>query len=42
LKIDSGRVIGLLRVGRKKLFIRDEAGGVKEIEPVSVLDFYVY
>ena len=42
LKVEGNKVIGLLRVGRKKLFIRDEAGGVKEIEPVCVLDFYVY
>jgi len=32
----------MIRVGRRRLFIWDEAGGIKEIEPVCVLDFYVY
>lgn len=32
----------MIRIGRRRLFIRDEAGGIKEIEPLCVLDFYVY
>jgi len=32
---------GLLRVGEKKLFIRDEGGRIAEITPTCVLDFYV-
>ena len=36
------KIYGMLKVGRKKLFIRDEIGNVKEIEPNCVLDFYVH
>jgi GNAT superfamily N-acetyltransferase len=36
------RVNALLRTGRKRLFIRDEAAAVAEIEPACVLDFYVH
>lgn len=32
----------MLKIGNKKLFIRDEVGNVKEIEPLCVLDFYVH
>ena len=32
----------MIKVGVKKLFIRDEAGTIKEIEPLWVLDFYVH
>ena len=42
LKIHEDRVVGLLKMGRKRLFIRDEVGQVKEIEPLCVLDFYVH
>jgi GNAT superfamily N-acetyltransferase len=35
-------VNGLLRVGEKRLFIRDELGAIKEITPSCVLDFYVH
>ena len=35
-------VNGILRVGEKKLFIRDEVGSIKEITPSCVLDFYVH
>jgi len=42
LKVEANRVIGMIWVGRRWLFIRDEAGGIKEIEPICVLDFYVY
>ena len=34
-------VFGLLKVGKKNLFIRDSAGALKEISPLCVLDFYV-
>ena len=35
-------MIGLLKVGKKKLFIRADTGQIKEIEPMCVLDFYVH
>ena len=36
-----GLVVGLLKVGRKKLFLLDEAGKPNEMVPQCVLDFYV-
>ena len=36
------RVNGLLRTGKKRLFIRDELANIAEIEPVCVLDFFVH
>lgn len=43
LAVSSDRVtlLGLLKVGPKHLFIRNESGVVKEIDPLCVLDFYV-
>eukprot|EP00760_Papus_ankaliazontas_P035128 PhM_4_TR7630/c1_g1_i1/m.2188/K19573/ATAT1, MEC17; alpha-tubulin N-acetyltransferase 1 len=35
-------IIGILKVGHKKLFIRDGAAQMHEIEPLCVLDFYVH
>ena len=35
-------MIGLLKVGSRKLFIRSENGQIKEIVPLCVLDFYVH
>lgn len=35
-------MLGLLKVGVKKLFIRNDAGNIKEINPLCVLDFYVH
>ena len=32
----------MLKVGSKKLFIRDDVGNIKEIKSLWVLDFYVY
>lgn len=34
--------VGFLKIGKKKLFIRDEIGTIKEIFPMCVLDFYVH
>jgi alpha-tubulin N-acetyltransferase 1 len=42
LSAEGNRVIGLLKVGVKKLFIRNELGSIKEISPLCVLDFYVH
>jgi alpha-tubulin N-acetyltransferase 1 len=36
-----GSVVGLLKVGRKKLFLLDEVGKPNEMVPQCVLDFYV-
>ena len=35
-------VLGILRIGVKKLFIRTETGLMHEISPMCVLDFYVH
>ena len=42
MKAEGSTVIGLLKVGVKKLFIRNESGNIKEINPLCVLDFYVH
>jgi alpha-tubulin N-acetyltransferase 1 len=42
LRSEGNRVIGLLKVGVKKLFIRNESGNIKEISPLCVLDFYIH
>ena len=41
-KTEGKTVIGLLKVGPKNLFIRNEQGTIKEISPICVLDFYVH
>lgn len=38
----KGSVVGLLKVGRKKLFVFDAAGVHHEMKPLCVLDFYVH
>ena len=35
-------MIGLLKVGSRKLFIRAENGSIREITPLCVFDFYVH
>jgi len=35
-------VIGFLKIGVKKLFIRNEFASIKEISPMCLLDFYVH
>ncbi|XP_059477560.1 alpha-tubulin N-acetyltransferase-like isoform X2 [Neocloeon triangulifer] len=37
-----GTVVGLLKIGRKKLYIFDAAGKHHELTPICVLDFYVH
>ena len=39
---DLGAVVGLLKVGSKKLFIYDHNGAQHELDPMCVLDFYVH
>lgn len=38
----NGTVVGLLKVGNKKLFIYDHHGNQLEMEPLCVLDFYIH
>ena len=39
--VDDGEGIGLLRIGRRKLFLTSpNAGGLSEYNPLCVLDFY--
>ena len=42
LLVDGFKVLGMLKTGNKNLFIRDEIGNVREIQPLCVLDFYVH
>lgn len=37
----KGDVIGMLKVGRKHLFLFDEQNQVHEVQPLCVLDFFV-
>jgi len=37
-----GTVVGILKVGPKKLFVYDLGGTQYEMEPLCVLDFYVH
>ncbi|KAJ9581489.1 hypothetical protein L9F63_023336, partial [Diploptera punctata] len=38
----QGTVVGLLKVGRKKLYVFDATGAHHEMQPLCVLDFYVH
>jgi GNAT superfamily N-acetyltransferase len=42
IKSQENKVIGILKVGTKKLFVRDERANYYEINPLCVLDFYVH
>lgn len=42
VRAEGNKVIGLLKVGVKHLFIRNDYGSIKEISPLCVLDFYVH
>lgn len=39
---NKGVVIGILKIGNKKLFVYDIKGYVYEMELMCVFDFYVY
>lgn len=41
-KIDDNKVLGFIKVGYKKLFLRDRNNNVHEVNPLCVLDFYVH
>ena len=38
----KGSVVGILKVGTKKLFVYDDCKVQHELEPLCVLDFYVH
>ncbi|THD25643.1 Alpha-tubulin N-acetyltransferase [Fasciola hepatica] len=40
--LSENRILGILKSGRKRLFIHDKDGVCVETEPVCVLDFYVH
>ena len=42
IMVKDNSCLGLLKVGKKNLFIRNEMGALKEIKPLCVLDFYVH
>lgn len=42
MRADGKHAIGLLKIGKRNLFIRGDNGGIKEIKPLCVLDFYVH
>ena len=41
IRSEANKCIGFLKIGFKKLFIRNRAGTIVEMKPLSVLDFYV-
>lgn len=41
LLCEAGKCLGILKVGVKKLFIRNKVGALTEIDPLCVLDFFV-
>ena len=42
MKFSGSKCIGILKVGVKKLFIRNHTGSIVEMSPLAVLDFYVH
>ncbi len=42
IKAKENSIIGFIKVGVKKLFVRDERNNYLEITPLCVLDFYVH
>eukprot|EP00471_Norrisiella_sphaerica_P013263 CAMPEP_0184503326 /NCGR_PEP_ID=MMETSP0113_2-20130426/51829_1 /TAXON_ID=91329 /ORGANISM="Norrisiella sphaerica, Strain BC52" /LENGTH=345 /DNA_ID=CAMNT_0026892809 /DNA_START=126 /DNA_END=1163 /DNA_ORIENTATION=+ len=36
------KINGLLKIGRKKLFLRDNVGRIRELNAMCILDFYVH
>lgn len=40
--IDNAVVVGMLKIGRKKLFLLDHEQRTKECAPLCVLDFYIH
>ena len=42
IKVADNTCIGLIKVGNKSLFVRNRSGGIIEMNPLAVLDFYVH
>jgi len=42
LLVESNAAVGLLKVGKKNLFMVDQQGAQNEVYPLCVLDFYVH
>eukprot|EP00347_Sterkiella_histriomuscorum_P016900 403351420 len=42
LMVEGRQCLGLLKIGKRNLFIRNESGQMREIKPQCVLDFYVH
>ena len=42
IKAVGNTCIGILKVGSKRLFVRNSTGDIIEMSPLSVLDFYVH
>jgi alpha-tubulin N-acetyltransferase 1 len=42
IKANGNQCIGILKVGSKRLFVRNHTGDIIEMTPLSVLDFYVH
>lgn len=42
IRAHGKQVIGFIKVGKRNLFISGANGGIKEIKPLCVLDFYVH
>ena len=42
IRTHGKQVIGFIKVGKRNLLIRGMNGGIKEIKPLCVLDFYVH
>ncbi|CAG7784955.1 unnamed protein product [Allacma fusca] len=40
--LESNAMVGLLKIGRKKLFVFDQTGVQHEMNPMCILDFYVH
>lgn len=39
---NANKVVGLLKVGKKKLFVYDQSGVQHELNPICILDFYIH
>lgn len=42
IKSDYNKILVILKIGVKNLFIRNSQGNIFEISPLCVLDFYVH
>jgi len=38
----TNQVVGLLKIGKKKLFLYDQQGVQHEVSPICILDFYIH